>query len=179
MRFFAGSGPEARWCVQGDPRLWSNLHRSEAQRGNLPSPARRPYKRQTWKRMWQSVICGQSFFKIGPIPASLFIFVLFKHNITEKTEGYSGIQTRIDGVEGEHADHLFQTGPMTSCLIFFTFKTVFVIRNSSKNCLTRDLKSSLKLRFVKSFELNKDSNFKTFTKLIKMFSSEEIELKMI
>ena len=39
----------------------------------------------------------------------LFIFVLFKHNTIEKTLGFSGIRTRIVGVEGEHADHLTTT----------------------------------------------------------------------
>ena len=34
----------------------------------------------------------------------MLLFVLFKHNITEKTLGYSGIWTRIVRVEGEHAD---------------------------------------------------------------------------
>ena len=50
------------------------------------------------------------FLKSGPTPASfLFIFVLFKHNYSEKIVGFSGIQTRIVGVEGEHADHLTTT----------------------------------------------------------------------
>ena len=36
--------------------------------------------------------------KSGPTPASfLFIFVIFKHNITEKNEGFSRIQTLIMG----------------------------------------------------------------------------------
>ena len=39
----------------------------------------------------------------------LFIFVLFKHNYSEKIVGFSGIRTRIVGVEGEHADHLTTT----------------------------------------------------------------------
>ena len=47
----------------------------------------------------------------------LFIFVLFKHNIIEKTLGFSGIRTRIVGVEGEHADHLTTT--TAQCLISF------------------------------------------------------------
>ena len=45
--------------------------------------------------------------KSGPTPASfLFIFVLFKHNFTEKTVGFSGIRTRVVRVEGEQADYL-------------------------------------------------------------------------
>ena len=39
-----------------------------------------------------------------------FIFVLFKHQFyRKKTVGFSGIQTLIVGVEGEHADHLTTT----------------------------------------------------------------------
>ena len=42
-------------------------------------------------------------FKSGQTLAPfLFIFVLFEHTITEKTVGFSGIRTRIIGVEGEH-----------------------------------------------------------------------------
>ena len=48
---------------------------------------------------------GELIFLNGPIPASfLFIFVLFKH-FTEKSVGFSGIGTRIIGVQGKHADH--------------------------------------------------------------------------
>ena len=39
----------------------------------------------------------------------LFIFILFKHNFTEKTVGFTGIRTRIVEVEGEQADHLTTT----------------------------------------------------------------------
>ena len=45
-------------------------------------------------------------FLNGPAPASsLFIFVLFKQCIAEKTTDLSEIQTRIVEVEGEHTDH--------------------------------------------------------------------------
>ena len=44
---------------------------------------------------------------MGPIPASFFF--LFTHSTAEKTEGFSGIRTRIVEVEGEHADHLTTT----------------------------------------------------------------------
>ena len=48
----------------------------------------------------------------------LFIFVLFKHNIIEKTLGFSGIRTRIVGVEGKHADHLTTTtAQLNICLM--------------------------------------------------------------
>ena len=41
------------------------------------------------------------FSKNGPTPASFSLF--FKH---KKTAGFSGIRTRIVGIEGKHADHL-------------------------------------------------------------------------
>ena len=46
-------------------------------------------------------------FLKGADPGLLFVyFVLFKHNFTEKTVGFSGIQTRIIRLEGVHCDHL-------------------------------------------------------------------------
>ena len=49
------------------------------------------------------------FFKVDqPRPFCLFSFC-FKHNFTEKTVGFSEIQTQIVGVEGQHADHLTTT----------------------------------------------------------------------
>ena len=41
----------------------------------------------------------------------LFIFILFKHNFTEKTVDFNRIWTRMAGVEGENADHLTTTTP--------------------------------------------------------------------
>ena len=38
----------------------------------------------------------------------IFLFI-FKHNIKEKTVGFSRIRTLIVGVEGEHADDLTTT----------------------------------------------------------------------
>ena len=38
--------------------------------------------------------------------ASFCLFFFPNTNFTEKTVGFSGIQTRIVKVEGEHADHL-------------------------------------------------------------------------
>ena len=39
--------------------------------------------------------------------ASLCLFSVFSNaNLTEKTVGISGIQTRLVGVEGEHSNHL-------------------------------------------------------------------------
>ena len=52
----------------------------------------------------------QRTFLSGPAPASFCLFSFFSHtNFTEKTVGIRGIQTRIIGVEGEHADHLTTT----------------------------------------------------------------------
>ena len=43
----------------------------------------------------------------------LFIFVLFKHKfLQKKTVDFSGIRTRIVGVECKHADHLTTTAAM-------------------------------------------------------------------
>ena len=49
------------------------------------------------------------FFKWTKPGLFLFIFVLFKQKFYIKTVGVSGIQTRIVGVEGEHADHFTTT----------------------------------------------------------------------
>ena len=35
----------------------------------------------------------------------LSVYILFKHNIYRKTVGFSGIQTRIVGIEDKHAYH--------------------------------------------------------------------------
>ena len=46
----------------------------------------------------------------GPSPASILLtFVHFKPFYRIKTVDFSGIQTRIDGVEGKHADHVTTT----------------------------------------------------------------------
>ena len=51
-----------------------------------------------------------SFFKW----ASFSLFSFFSNtNGTEKTVGFSGIRTKIVGVEGEHADHLTTTFVVT------------------------------------------------------------------
>ena len=36
----------------------------------------------------------------------LFIFILFKCKFYRKTVGFSGVRSRIVGIEGKHADHL-------------------------------------------------------------------------
>ena len=55
--------------------------------------------------------CKSRFFsKNGPATASFCLFSFFSNtNFTEKTVGFSGIQTRIVGVEGDHAEHLTTT----------------------------------------------------------------------
>ena len=56
-----------------------------------------------WRHQWSWTL----FPKRGQLrPLYLFIFVRFKQNFYIKTVGFSGIQTRIVGVEGEHVDHL-------------------------------------------------------------------------
>ena len=58
----------------------------------------------------------------GPTPASfcLFIFVLFKHKLTEKTVSVSGIQTWIVWVKGKHADHLTTTTAHSYLICYYT-----------------------------------------------------------
>ena len=50
-----------------------------------------------------------SLFFNGPTTALFVYFRSFQTQIYRKTVGISGIQTRIVGVEGEHADHLTTT----------------------------------------------------------------------
>ena len=46
-----------------------------------------------------------NLIKNGPFPASFYLFSSFQTNFfTEKTVGFSGIRTRIVGVEGENAE---------------------------------------------------------------------------
>ena len=52
-----------------------------------------------------SVIRIILFFKWANNRLFSFIFVLFKYSFTEKID-FSGTQTRIITVRGEHADHL-------------------------------------------------------------------------
>ena len=73
----------------------------------------------------------QYFFKNGPSPASFCIFLLilvhFNVNFYRKIADYSGIRTRIVGVEGECADHLTSTttAPFTR-LLFKKFTLKFL-----------------------------------------------------
>ena len=46
---------------------------------------------------------------------SLFILFFSNTNFTEKMFGFSGIRTRIVGVEGEHADHFHDPNPKRVC----------------------------------------------------------------
>ena len=48
--------------------------------------------------------------KIGPSTASFCLFSLFWNTeVQNKTVDFSGIRTRIEGVEGENVDHLTTT----------------------------------------------------------------------
>ena len=53
--------------------------------------------------------CFIFFKKNSPSPASFWLFSFISNNLQTKTLDLSRIRTRIDGVEGEHADHLTQT----------------------------------------------------------------------
>ena len=58
------------------------------------------------------------FLKNGPTPSTFCLFSFFSNkNFTEKTVGFSGIQTRIIREVGEHADYLtITTAPKQICL---------------------------------------------------------------
>ena len=57
-------------------------------------------------------------FLNGRTTASFCLFLLFSSTkLTEKTVGFSGIQTQIVTVEGEHADHKATTS--TAYIIVF------------------------------------------------------------
>ena len=60
----------------------------------------------------------------------LFSFVVSKHKFYKKTVGFSGIQTRIVGEEGTHADHLTTT---TATLCFVSIKDILI--SLSEFCL--------------------------------------------
>ena len=70
-----------------------------------------------------NVRCGRNLkahskfkFKSGSTTASfLLIFVLFKHKSYRKNWDFGGIQTRIVGGEGKHADHLTTTTAQQFC----------------------------------------------------------------
>ena len=60
------------------------------------------------------------FLKNGPTPASFVYFRSFQIQFYRTTVDFSGIQTQIFRVEGEHADHLTTTTAqelqtLTSC----------------------------------------------------------------
>ena len=66
------------------------------------------------------------FFKSGPTPASVRLFLVFSStNFTENTLGFIRIQTRI--VEGEHADHLTTTTALS---------VISCIKNTCPHCAT-------------------------------------------
>ena len=54
--------------------------------------------------------------KSGPTPALFGYFGSYSNtNFTEKSVDFSGISTRIVGIEGEHADHLTTTPAQKDC----------------------------------------------------------------
>ena len=86
-----------------------------------------------------------TFLKNGPTPASFVYFRSFQTQSYRKTVFFSVIQTRIDGVEGEHVVHLTITTALT--LTYFvrgsiTLPTVYLLFDSfgfdqtSKSVLT-------------------------------------------
>ena len=56
--------------------------------------------------------------KMGQPDLFMFIFYLFKHKFYRITVGFSGIRTRIVGIEGEPADHLTTTTAKQQCVCF-------------------------------------------------------------
>ena len=77
------------------------------------NPSHESFLATFFYRLYLLIKIGKNYVNIflnGATPASFFIFVLFKHQFyRKKTVGFSGIQTLIVGVEGEHADHLTTT----------------------------------------------------------------------
>ena len=98
-------------------------------------------------------VCLLCFYKKKWANPGLFFvyFRFFKHNNTEKTVGFSGIRTRIVGVEGEHADHLTTTTAqvclLCSCMFFSVPRCVFCVFTFflaiMSACLIRFLTSTL------------------------------------
>ena len=58
----------------------------------------------------------------------LFVYYLFfwKTNFTEKTVDFSGIRTRIDRVEGKHADHCTTTKAQSVLFSYLDVKVIFL-----------------------------------------------------
>ena len=73
----------------------------------------------------------------------LFILFFSNTNFTEKMFGFSGIRTRIVGVEGEHADHFHDPNPKRVCrqdlinsfLLSWKYKSLFFAFRAEKGVL--------------------------------------------
>ena len=63
----------------------------------------------------------------------------------KRTEGFSGIQTRIVGVEGEHADHLSTTTDPT--YVCFNLKRPFSLNMSEIFIISKSQNESLVQRW--------------------------------
>ena len=89
--------------------------------------------------------------KIGqPRPPFLFIFVLLKHKFYRKTAHFSGISTRIVGVEG----HLTTTTARESSLILPSSKSCYWSHQNAATTVAYDVTQSLQTKIpVKAFSL--------------------------
>ena len=74
-------------------------------------------ERASFIELWWSLVSlahYMTFLKKVGQPRPLFVyFRSFQTQYYRKTLGFSGIRTRIVGVEGEHADHLTTTSALT------------------------------------------------------------------
>ena len=68
---------------------------------------------------WFLTLC--LYFKWGNPSLFLFIFVLFKYKFYRKSVDFSGIWTRIVGVEGEHDDH--RPGPYSMSVCYWSLQS--------------------------------------------------------
>ena len=66
-----------------------------------------------------SIAYNENIFILGNLRPLCCLFSFFSNKLKNKTVDFSGIRTRIDGVEGENADHL------TKALIMKMFKLQF------------------------------------------------------
>ena len=69
---------------------------------------------ETWLMFKQHIILLQ-MGQLRPL-FGLFSF-FFKHKFYRKTVDFSEIRTRIDGVEGEHSDHLTTTAALQHVIL--------------------------------------------------------------
>ena len=80
------------------------------------------------KNILLGAIHKEAIFEWANPDLFLFIFVLFKHKLTEKTVGVSRIQTQIVKIEGKHAVHLTTTTAQVdiSSIATYVFSICFV-----------------------------------------------------